>query len=298
MNQVLSVSYTNPYYTDDGISRGFDVYKRRTNATYIAVSQYTSDSIGTGVRYAVPIQEEQMIHYGLSGEQTGIGLTPLSPTRFVTYINTYGVTTDNLIGTIGWSHDNRDSAIYTTEGTVQRASTEVTVPDLSNQQYYKFTYQHQWFYPVSKGVTLMLNGEADYADGYGGQILPFFKNFYAGGVGSVRGYQPSSLGPRDIYGNAMGGNERVLTNAELLFPMPGMDKDTAVRLSAFIDGGGIFDKAEVSAVPASMGMRYSTGVAVTWISPVGPLKLSYGIALQPQPQDMLQRFQFTLGTLF
>ena len=298
INQVFSVSYTNPYYTDDGVSRGFDVYKRRTNATMIAISQYTSDTVGGGVRFAVPIQEEQMIHYGLSMEQTGIGLTPLSPTRFVTYIDTYGTTTDNLLATVGWSRDTRDSALTPTEGTVQRASTEISVVDISSQQYYKFTYQHQWFYPVSRGVTLMLNGETDYADGYGGQTLPFFKNYYAGGVGSVRGYQPMSLGPRDVYGHALGGNERVLTNAELLFPMPGLDKDTAVRLSVFLDGGAIFDKSEVTATPASLGMRYSAGAAITWISPVGPLKLSYGVALQPQPQDMLQRFQFTLGTMF
>ncbi len=298
INQVVSISYTNPYYTDDGVSRGFDVYKRRTNATMISVSQYTSDSVGAGVRYAVPIQEEQMIHYGLSGEQTGINLTSLSPTRFITYINTYGSTTDNLIGTIGWSHDSRDSAIYTTEGTVQRASTELTIPEASTQQYFKLTYQHQWFYPISRGATLMLNGEVDYADGYGGQTLPFFKNYYAGGVGSVRGYQPSSLGPRDINGNSMGGNERVISSAELLFPMPGFDKDTSVRLSAFVDGGAIYDKSEISAVPASAGMRYSSGVAITWVSPVGPLKLSYGVALNPQEQDKLQRFQFTLGTLF
>jgi outer membrane protein insertion porin family len=298
INQVLSISYTNPYYTDDGVSRGFDIYKRRTNATMISVSQYTSDSVGAGVRYAVPIQEEQMIHYGLSGEQTGIGLTSLSPTRFITYINTYGNTIDNLIGTIGWSRDSRDSAIYTTEGTVQRASTELTVPDLSSQQYYKLTYQHQLFYPLSRGVTLMLNGQTDYASGYGGQTLPFFKNYYGGGVGSVRGYQPSSLGPRDINGNSLGGTMRLITNAELLLPMPGFDKDTSVRISAFLDGGAIYDKDEITAVPASMGMRYATGVALTWISPVGPLKLSYGIAIAPQPQDKLQRFQFTLGTLF
>ena len=298
INQVLSVSYTNPYYTDDGVSRGFDVFKRRTNATMMAVSQYTSDTLGAGVRFAVPIKEEQMIHYGASAEQTGIGLTALSPTRFISYINTFGTTTDNLLGTIGWSRDTRDSAMATTEGTVQRASTEFSMPTVSSQQYYKMTYQHQWFYPLTRGLTLMLNGETDYADGYGGQTLPFFKNYYAGGVGSVRGYQPSSLGPRDINNNSMGGNERVITNAELMFPMPGFEKDSSVRLSAFLDGGGIYDKTEISAVSASMGMRYSTGLAITWISPVGPLKLSYGIALNPQEQDKLQRFQFTLGTLF
>jgi outer membrane protein insertion porin family len=296
INQIFSVSYTNPYYTDDGVSRGFDIYKRRTNATMMAVSQYTSDSLGGGVRFAVPLKEDEMIHYGSTVEQMGIGLTPLSPTRFISYINTYGTTTDNLLATVGWSRDSRDSAMYTTQGTVQRASTELSMPSISSQQYFKLTYQHQWFHPISRGVTFMMNGVTDYADGYGGQILPFFKNYYAGGVGSVRGYQPSSLGPRDINNYSLGGNRRVIGNVELLFPMPGFDKDTSVRLSTFLDAGGVFGGD--SQVSASIGMRYSTGVAITWVSPVGPLKLSYGIAIGPQEQDKLQRFQFTLGTLF
>lgn len=295
INQIYSVSYTNPYYTDDGVSRGFDVYKRRTNATQIAVSQYTSENIGAGVRFAVPLNEDQMIHYGLAGEQSTIGLTPLSPTRFVDYINTFGPTTNNYLATIGWSRDNRDSAIYTTEGTVQRAFTEGSLP-FSSQHYVKLTYQHQWFYPVSREVTLMLNGETGFAHGYGGQVLPFFKNFYAGGVGSVRSYEPSSLGPRDINNYSLGGNRRVVGNAEMLFPMPGFDKEKSVRLSVFVDGGAVY--GDPTQVLASEGLRYSTGVAMTWFSPVGPLKLSYGVPISPQPQDKLQRFQFTLGTLF
>ncbi|MFA6015067.1 MAG: outer membrane protein assembly factor BamA [Gallionellaceae bacterium] len=295
INQVYSVSYTNPYYTDEGVSRGFDVYKRKTNTDSVSISQYTSDTLGGGVRFAVPLDEDQMIHYGLAAEQATIGLTSYSPTRFQEYINTFGSTTANLLGTVGWSRDDRDSAIYTTEGTVQRAFTEVSMP-VSDQQYFKITYQHQWFYPVSNDITLMLNGDLGLANGYGGQVLPFFKNLYAGGVGSVRGYEPSSLGPRDANNYSLGGNKRVIGNAELLFPMPGFAKEKSVRLSAFLDSGAVYGAD--TQVPASTGLRFSTGVAITWFSPVGPLKLSYGVPLGVQDQDKVQRFQFTLGTLF
>jgi outer membrane protein insertion porin family len=295
INEIYSISYTNPYYTDDGVSRGFDIYKRRTNATQISISQYTSESLGGGVRFAVPLAEEQMIHYGLAAEQTTIGLTSLSPARFSDYINTFGARTENYLGTVGWTRDDRDSAIYTTDGTVQRAFTEISMP-FSSQHYVKTTYQHQWFTPVNRDITFMMNGEAGVANGYGGQILPFFKNFYAGGVGSVRGYDPSSLGPRDINNYSLGGNRRVVGNAELLFPMPGFAKEKSVRLSMFLDAGAVY--GDPTQVPASEGLRYSTGLAITWFSPVGPLKFSYGMPIGPQIQDKIQRFQFTLGTLF
>ncbi len=294
-NKVYSVSYTNPYYTDEGVSRGFDIYNRKTSSTQASVSQYTSESLGGGVRFAVPLSEDQMIHYGLAAEDTTIGLTSLSPQRYSDYINLYGARTINYLGSIGWSRDNRDSALYPTEGTMQRASSEVGLP-ASSQHYFKLTYQHQWFYPVNRDVTFMMNGEAGVAGGYDGQGLPFFKNFYAGGVGSVRGYDSYSLGPRDTNGYALGGDRRVIGNAELLFPMPGFEKEKSVRLSLFVDGGAVYGEATQSL--ASIGMRYSTGGALTWFSPVGPIRLSYGIPIGVQEQDKLQRFQFTLGTLF
>ncbi len=294
-NKVYSVSYTNPYYTDDGVSRGFDAYNRKTSATQATISQYTSDTYGLGVRFAVPMNEDQSIHYGLSAEHTAIGLTSLSTQRYIDYINTWGDTSDNQIATIGWSLDNRDSAMYPTEGTLQRITTEISIPS-STQRYIKTTYQHQWYMPITRDVTLMLNGDVGAANGYDGQPLPFFKNFYAGGVGSVRGYDTYSLGPRDSSGYVLGGNRRVVGNAELLFPMPGMEKEKSVRLSTFLDAGALYGEATQSL--ASEGLRYSTGIALTWYSPVGPLKLSYGVPLGLQQQDRVQRFQFTLGTLF
>lgn len=294
-NQVYSVSYTNPYYTDDGVSRGFDLYQRNLDTTTTSISPYKSYTSGGGVRFGVPIDEDETLHYGLSVEQSTYELTTSSPVQFQNYVNTFGATTNNMLGTVGWTRDSRDSAIYPTDGKVQRAFVEAVLP-VSDQRYYKFTYQHQKFHPLSKDVTLLLNAEAGVAGGYDGMQLPFFKNFYAGGVGSVRGYEPNSIGPRDINGNLLGGDKRVLLNTEFLFPMPGYGKEKSVRLSAFVDGGIIYGAP--TEVPGTDGPRYSTGLALTWISPVGPLKMSYAWPMAEQLNDRLQRFQFTLGQIF
>ena len=291
-NQVYSVSYTNPYYTDEGVSRGFDLYKRDVNSSRSAVSQYRSSTLGMGVRYGVPISDDENIHYGLSAENTQLSLNAASPQRYLDYVNTFGASTTNLLGTVGWTHDSRDSAIYTTAGTVQSAFAEVALP-VSDQRFYKLTYQHQWFHPVSQSVTLLLNGELGSGGGYGGKPLPFFKHFYAGGPGSVRGYEASSLGPRDASNNALGGNRRVVGNAELLFPMPGLADEKSVRMSAFVDGGAVYGQST-----SSGGLRYGAGLAVTWISPIGPLKISYAVPLNSKPSDRKQRVQFTLGSIF
>jgi outer membrane protein insertion porin family len=294
LNQVYSVSYTNPYFTDEGVSRGFDIYKRNTDSQTTAVSQYSSHNVGGGVRFGVPISEDQTISYGLAAENTQLGLFPTSASRLLEYINVSGTTSNSLLGTIGWGRDSLDSAIYTTEGTMQRAFAEIALPVL-DMRYYKLNYQHQMFYPLSKDFTMLIHGEVGIAGGYDGKQLPFFKNFYAGGPGSVRGYEANSLGPRDSSNNVLGGPRRVLIGAELLAPFPGAGNEKSVRLSGFIDGGAVYGPGDL---PGSAGMRYSTGVAVTWISPVGPLKFSYAIAINKQPVDKLQKFQFTLGSVF
>ncbi|MBI3222364.1 MAG: outer membrane protein assembly factor BamA [Nitrosomonadales bacterium] len=294
INQVYSLSYTNPYYTDDGVSRGFDIYQRNTDSRSTVVSQYASHTLGGGVRFGVPIAEDDMINYGLSAERTQLGLMANSPARLTQYVNTFGKTNTNLVGTVGWSSDSRDSAIYTTHGTVRRATAEVALP-VFDMRYYKLDYQHQLFYPVSSNVILLLNGEAGIAGGYGGKQLPFFKNLYAGGTGSVRGYEPNSLGPRDLTGATLGGTRRVVGSAELLMPFPGMSKEKSMRLSGFVDGGAIYGPGDL---PGSAGMRYSAGVAFTWLSPIGPMKFSYGVPLNKQAVDRLQKFQFTLGSIF
>ncbi|HEY0665990.1 MAG TPA: outer membrane protein assembly factor BamA [Gallionella sp.] len=294
VNQVYSVSYTNPYYTDEGVSRGFDVYKRYTDSSSTAISTYSTNTMGGGVRFGVPIADEESISSGLAVERTELVLGATPPARLLDYINTFGATNTNLLATIGWGKDSRDSAMFPTEGTVQRAFTEIALP-VYDMRYYKLNYQHQQFYPLSSDVTLMLNGEAGYAQGYDGKPLPFFKNFYAGGSSSVRGYQSSSLGPRDAAGSVLGGNRRVVGNMELLIPFPGMEKGRSTRLSGFIDAGGIYGEGDL---PGSAGIRSSVGAAFTWLSPVGPLKFSYAWPINRQEVDKVENFQFTLGQLF
>lgn len=293
-NQVYSINYTNPYYTDDGVSRGFELYQRNLDTTTTSLSPYKQYTSGGGVRFGLPIGEDETMHYGLSVENTSYELTSASPLQYQNYVNIFGTTNQNLLGTIGWTRDARDSVIYPMEGKVQRAFLEVATP-VSDQHYYKFTYQHQKFFPISNSVALLLNGEAGTAAGYDDKPLPFFKNFNAGGVGSVRGYEPGTIGPRDINGFPLGGDKRLVGNMELLFPMPG-SKEKSVRLSAFVDGGIIYGAP--SDIAGTDGPRYSTGIALTWISPVGPLKMSYAWPLEEQLNDRLQRFQFTLGQIF
>jgi outer membrane protein insertion porin family len=293
INRNVSVSYTNPYFTDDGVSRGFDAYDRNTNAVNTAISQYTSSTQGGGVRFGVPIGEDESLSYGLSVEKSHIGLTALSPVRFVNYVNTFGSTNTTVLGTIGWGRDTRDSAIYTTAGTVKHIYLESALPVL-DMRYYKLNYDHQYYHPVNDDWVLLLNGQAGMGGGYGGKQMPFFKNFYAGGTGSVRGYDPNSLGPRDTSNLSIGGTRRVIGNVELFVPFPG-SKEKSVRLSTFLDGGAVYGPTDL---PGSMGLRYSTGVAFTWLSPMGPLKFSYGMALNRQPVDKIQKLQFTLGSMF
>jgi len=292
INKVYSLSYTNPYFTPDGVSRGFDVYLRNVDPTSLSVGSYSSSTTGGTMRFGVPVTEDDTIFFGIGAERTKLTTFPTSPARYLSFVNTFGADNTTLLGTVGWARDKRDSAIYTTKGTVQRAFVEAGLPG-GTLKYYKMTYQHQWYRPLTKTFTLLLNGEVGHADGYSNKPLPFYKNFYAGGTSSVRGYEGSSLGPRDTNDEVLGGNQRVVGNAEILFPFPGMKNEKSVRLSAFVDGGAVFGTN--GAKPDSEGMRYSTGVALSWISPIGPLTFSLAKPLNANVNDKQQRFQFTLG---
>jgi outer membrane protein insertion porin family len=197
--------------------------------------------------------------------------------------------------TLNWRRDGRDSAIWTTSGTTQRVAAEVGLPG-GDLTYYKLSYDLRWYFPLTETFTLMLNGELGYGGGYNGKELPFFKNFFAGGNTSVRGYNISSLGPRDSNNRTLGGNKRAVGNIELLFPMPGMKNDRSVRPSIFLDAGSVWGPGGV--IPEQEGLRYSAGIAVMWVSPMGPLKVSVAQPLNNHPGDNLQRFQFQFGQQF
>ncbi|MHB9117056.1 MAG: outer membrane protein assembly factor BamA [Burkholderiales bacterium] len=293
INTVYALSYTDPYYTVDGVSRGFDFYKRKTNATQLtAIGSYESNSLGGGIRFGVPLNEQDAINFGLNVDDTQLTVTTDSPQRYQDYVAAFGNRNNSVAATLGWARDSRDSLLYPTKGQLHRLSGELALP-IGDLKYYKASYQYQMFHPIVNDFVLMLNGELGVAKGYGGKDLPFFKNFYAGGVSSVRGYDTGSIGPKDINGLALGGTRRVVGNAEILFPFPGVKHDKSLRASVFFDGGAIYDQSG-----SGDGFRYSTGLAINWSSPFGPLKFSFAKPLNSKEGDKLQRFQFQFGSVF
>ena len=290
VNQVYSLSYNDPYYTVDGVSRGFDLYKRVTDASDLAVGPYKTDSLGGGIRFGYPVSEQVSFDFGANAESVELDIFSNSPLSYVGFVNAFGNQYTYGSGTVGLARDTRDSLITTTAGTFLRGSAEIAGGDL---QYYRLGYQHQWYRPLTRTFTLHLGGDIGYASGYGNKPLPFFKNYFAGGPGTVRGYRSFSLGPRDELGNSTGGNRKVTGTAEILFPMPGAEQDRSLRLAAFIDGGQIFaNKIDLGE------LRYAAGIALFWSSPMGPLRLSWAHPLNAKDQDRKQQLQFTFGTGF
>jgi outer membrane protein insertion porin family len=295
LNTVYSLSYTNPYYTVDGVSLGYDLYRRDIDYTEIdSVEDYKTSTIGAGIRLGVPLTEYDTVNFGASLEQYSLSLDPSIDygATLNDFVSQYGDTTQSLRLDMGWSRDSRDSFLYPTKGTFRKFTAEWGTP-VGDLQYYKLSYQHQWLKPLSNNLTLLLNGEIGYGDGLNSKPMPFFRNFYAGGIGSVRGYDTGTLAPKDsITGDSVGGSKRLVGNAELLFPFPGAGNDRSLRLSAFVDAGAAFNKFDAD------DLRYSVGMAVTWYSPMGPIKLSLAKPLEAKDDDELQEFQFQLGTVF
>jgi len=320
-NRVIAISHTDPYVTTEGISRAVEVFDRKSDLAELGLASVGYSTRGAGLVYGVPFTEFDRVYFGLRWENTSIDLTPYSPPRYVQYVQEFGETSQALALTTGWSRDNRDNLLVPQRGNYQRAFAEVGLPVL-DLQYYRLSYQYQQFWPLFSKVTLAFNGEVGYGDGYQGDPYPFFKNFYVGGIGSVRGYEGGSLGPRDINGNPLGGNRRFNASFEALVPLPGADR--TLRALAFVDMGQVWgqnvlcaDRSTPTLDANGLGtcvaqgtpiyenqkvsfgdLRYSVGLGIAWVSPLGPLKLSYAYPINSQPTDRLQRFQFQIGTGF
>ena len=292
--RTASVSYVDPYFTQDGVSLGTDVYSRTFNAYNSGLGDYRIRSAGGGLRLGIPYTELDRISFGLVFEQNQIkpGTNGL-PQRYIDYVNQFGTTSDAWLATLGWSRDSRDSSLAPTRGRLQRLNVDVTFPgqDLS---YYRATYQHAWYTPLTKDYTFSLSADIGYGRGLSGKPYPVFKNFYAGGINSVRGFGSNSLGPRDVKdNNPLGGTASFAASAEILFPLPGTGNDKTVRAFLFADAGNVFDNR------IDFGeLRYSVGAGINWLSPVGPLKLSLGYPVKRKPGDDTQRVQFEIGTAF
>lgn len=310
VNTTYALSFTNPYFTPDGVSLGYDIYRRdQDTASLGGIAQYRTSTLGLGARLGLPINELDSINLGAAIEQYGLDLTSDSPSNFRKFAVDFGgdangVTTTSLRLDAGWARDSRNSLLYPTSGTFQRVYGEVGTP-VGDLEYYKLSYQYQMYWPLSSTFTLMLNGEIGYGGGFGDKPMPFFRNFYAGGNTSVRGFDAGTLGPKalDSAGEAygIGGDKRVVGNAEVFFPLPGLGKDRSVRMSVFLDAGAAFGPDDYLGRYSSFtysDLRYSTGIGITWFSPFGPLKFSLAHPLNAQTDDKTQSFQFQLGSTF
>ena len=314
VNTVYALSFTNPYYTLDGISLGYDLYRRDVDSSSLDnVSAYKTSTYGAGVRFGLPINERDFISLGLTYESSSVTIdpayvTPPGPSSYQRFVGLGQSKRDDTTLRLdsSWARDTRDSYLFPTKGLLQRVAAEIGTP-VGSLKYYKLSFQHQQFFPLARSFTLMLNGEVGIGDGLSGEPLPFFKNFYAGGNTSVRGFKSGTLGPKDINGNALGGDKRVIGNAELFFPLPGLKDDQSLRMSAFVDAGASFGPSDGVLTNPYNGLyekfafgdlRYSAGLAVLWVSPLGPLKFSLAQPLVKKTGDKSEVFQFNLGNTF
>jgi outer membrane protein insertion porin family len=314
INRTYSLSYTDPYYTDDGVSRSFQIYRRdRNTAKLRGIGTYNTYSYGGGVNFGIPLSEKDFFNFGVTVDLTELELTERSPTIYkdfcdrATASGDVDCTANSFEFDASITTDTRDNVLIPTEGMMVKYSAKVSTP-LLDLQYYRFKIDTEYYKPIdeNKKYTLKLRGSLGYADEYGGDQYPFFKNFYMGGVRTVRGYRTSSIGPKyyNDYANrwyTSGGQKSILASAEIFFPVPGLKQNDQFRLSTFFDAGGVFSDDESISVSDQYEqgeMRYSVGLGVQWNSPFGPLQVSIAEPLNDDNKDRTQRFQFGMGSTF
>lgn len=293
VSRNLVVSTVDPYFTDDGISRSFDLYYRTSRPLNSIGSAFQLATPGVAVRFGVPFTEYDTVFFGAGAEQTIIGTTVGVPNSYVTYANSYGKHSNAYPFTIGWAREERDNPLVPTRGKYQRVNLDFSV--LGDVQYSRLNAQYNQYFSLTNKFTLGVNAEVGLGYGVKGKPFPVFKNFYGGGLGSVRGFEQGSFGSVDITGAYDGGPKRLNLNSELYFPVPGSGNDKSLRIFAFADAGNVW-RAGQPMDPADL--RASYGMGLSWVSPVGPFKLSYGLPLRSFAGDKIQRFQFQMGTAF
>lgn len=292
-NRVVVFNTTDPYFTPDGVSRTIDVYYR-TSSPYQDENYYKLRTSGGSLRFGVPFTETDTVYFGAGIENTTIVPGDLLPTTYDAHIKEYGLSSLAIPLTVGWSRDRRDSALAPNSGRYQRANAEWS--PAGDVRYVRATYQFQEFIPLTKQFTAAFNAELGVGASAGDKSYPVFKNFYGGGLGSVRGFEQGSLGPRDSLGTVLGGTRKLNLNAEILSPFPGAGNDRTLRMYAFVDAGSIGGSGGVNANAESL--RSSVGVGISWISPVGPLRLAFAKPIKKFEGDKIQTMQFQIGTSF
>jgi outer membrane protein insertion porin family len=315
INKTYALSMTQPFFTPEGIALSYDIYRRDQNASKVTFATYDTSSMGVGFRFSVPFTEKNAFSYGVTYDNTEVdNLTrESSPIRYINYCNSVkgtsnatGCSMNSLIALVGWTEDSRDDILFPKKGGLRRANAEVSTPGLDIQMY-KLTFQESVYKEVTNDLTLMVNGQVGYANSYGGKEFPFFKNFYLGGVNSVRGYRLSSIGPVCLAGDTscgtatqtrnmfLGGTKQLVGNIELFMPVPFLKNNNQFRLSAFIDAGNVYEESESMRLSS---LRYSAGLGVLWVSPFGPLKIVVAQPFNDKPTDRTEVIQFQMGQQF
>ena len=294
-NRTLVFNTTNPYFTEDGVSRTLDLYQRNSKP-FADIDSYSIDTTGAALRFGVPFTESDTVFFGVGIDRTTIVPGSLLPVVYQDFANKFGFTSTAIPLTIGWGRDTRDSALTPSSGRVIRTSAEWSVA--GELRYVRGTAQYQYYYPLTKKITAALNAELGIGAGTDGVEYPIFKNFYLGGLGSIRGFEQGSLTTgrqRELGLAATGGTKKVNLNAEVLSPLPGGGSDKTLRIYAFFDAGGLFGADE--AIQFS-DLRSSYGIGISWISPVGPLRLAFARPIKQLDNDRIQPFNFQIGTSF
>ena len=296
INRVLDFSTTDPYFTSDGVSRTLSAYYK-TFSPYQDQNYYQLVTSGGSIRFGVPFTETDTVYFGAGIENTTIVPGTSLPTAYLDYAKQFGFESSALPLTLGWSRDRRDSSLAPTAGRYQRLSADLSVA--GDARYFRSTLQHQEYFPLSKQLTLALNADLGFGAAVGERSFPVFKNFYGGGLGSVRGFEQGSLGPKDISGTVVGGTQKLNVNAELLAPFPGVGNDKTLRMYGFLDAGSVGGPGYgLSVNDNASDLRSSAGVGLSWISPVGPLRLAFAWPVKKFEGDKMQSVQFQIGSSF
>nr|WP_262368459.1 outer membrane protein assembly factor BamA [Marinomonas sp. IMCC 4694] len=310
--QDYSVSYDNPYFTVDGVSRGFQLFYKTSDHAADDVENYDLDEIGAGVSYGYPISDTQRLSFGVTVKETTVKLGHSPSNETQDYVVNQGDNYDDVIAALTWSDSDLVGGVLPTDGYSTKATLEVALP-VGDQQYTKLglSSQRYWSLTNSNLWLFRLKTRLGYGAGYGDtDTLPFFENYFAGGSYSVRGYGASSLGPKNSYDNAststsaLGGNILITGTAELIFPLPMVEDHKSVRTALFLDGGNVFtDTCLVGNSQCNEGidpteMRYSMGLSWTWITPIAPLSFNFAKPINSKSGDKTDFFQFQLGTTF
>ncbi len=300
VNRIYSISMTDPYYTVDGISRSFRAYFRQTDARGArSIADYNSNVYGGSVSFGFPLSEYRRARFGIGFDNTNFTLSNDPPPSYVEFEDEFGNDFNTITLTGTWVFDTRDKIVFANDGLHTTATTDVTMPE-AGLQFYKMSLRQQIFWSFAKNWTIHLDGTAAFSKGYGDGAVPFYEHYFAGGAQSVRGFRANSLGPKGgSRNNNVGGTKKLIGVAEILAPNPFDVESKSVRVSFFIDSGGIYGSGGGYNVKEYLrGMSVSYGIGFTWIAPIGALKFSWAWPLKEQESDIPETFQFSIGAPF